>query len=292
MRLLVTGASGFLGRYTLPLLREHGFESIALVRSDRAASIVHSLGATPLAGDLDDSDKLAHTFASADAEALLNIASLGFGHAPAIVQSASKAGLNRCVYVSTTSVETTLNTPSKRVRLAAERAIQQSSASWTIVRPTMIYGAPGDRNIERLLRLLRVTPLIPLPGGGNKLQQPVHVEDLAQSLVSILLAPETIHETFNVAGPQALDFRSLIKEAKKAVGSRAVLIDVPLNAAIWAARAYERISSSPRVKVEQINRLAEDKAFSIEPARRAWGYAPRSFQDGVWEEAAALWPGL
>ena len=53
-------------------------------------------------------------------------------------------------------------------------------------------------------------------------------------------------------------------------------------------RYYERVSRHPRIRAEQWQRLAEDKAFSIDAAVRDLGYAPRSFSDGIRAEAAAL----
>ena len=107
-----------------------------------------------LTGDLDDHAELPRVFASARGGALVNLASLGFGHAPAIVAAARAAGLDRAVFVSTTAVTTSLPSRSKRIRLEAERHIRDSGLAWTILRPTMIYGAAGDRNLSRLLRAL------------------------------------------------------------------------------------------------------------------------------------------
>ena len=74
---------------------------------------------------------------------------------------------------------TTLHPPTKQVRLAAEQQIRGCGLDWTILRPTMIYGAAGDRNLSRLLRLLSRTAVLPVPGNGKCLHQPVHVADVA-----------------------------------------------------------------------------------------------------------------
>ena len=152
MRLLVTGGSGFLGGYVLAEAARRGHSCVALARSPEAARTVAARGATVLAGDLDDGAALAGIFARAGCDALVNLASLGFGHAPGIVRAAVRSGLDRAVFVSTTAVTTTLPARSKTVRLAAEDEIRSSDLSWTILRPTMIYGAVGDRNLSRLLR--------------------------------------------------------------------------------------------------------------------------------------------
>jgi uncharacterized protein YbjT (DUF2867 family) len=289
-RVLVTGASGFVGKRVVPLLVARGDTVVALARSDRAAELVRSLGATPVQGDLDDADGLVAAFASADASHLLNIASLGFGHGPAIVRAAESAGCTRAVFVSTTAITTSLPAQSKRVRVAAEEAITRSSLRWTIVRPTMIYGGADDRNMHRLLAILRRTPVLPLPGGGRRLQQPVHVEDLAAALVAALDADVAIGKTYDVAGPSPLTLRVLVETAATAVGRAPRLVPLPLTPAIAAARLYERVVARPRLKAEQLERLAEDKAFDIGAAERDLGYAPRSFEEGIAAEAAESWP--
>ncbi len=106
------------------------------------------------------------------ADALVNIASLGFGHAGSVIQATKEAGIRRAIFISTTAIYTQLDAKSKSIRLAAEQAIQTSGLEYTILRPTMIYGSRRDRNMWRLIRFLRVSPVAPVFGDGNYLQQP------------------------------------------------------------------------------------------------------------------------
>lgn len=292
MKLFVTGGSGFLGGFVIRQALDAGHEVLALVRSKASADKVTALGATAVSGDLDEPallDGAFHSAAALHAEVLINLASLGFGHAPVIVAAAEDAGLSRAVFVSTTAVGTSLPAPSKKIRLAAERTIRDSRLDWTIVRPTMIYGAAGDRNIARLLALLRRTPLMPVPGGGRRLQQPVHAQDLAQAVLAAATNSVAVSRTYELAGPAAISFRELLDQAGSAIGRRPRQLPVPLRPSVFALRTYEKVFPGARIKAEQLERLSEDKAFDISAAMADLSYRPRSFAEGVSEEAASLW---
>jgi uncharacterized protein YbjT (DUF2867 family) len=285
--MLVTGGSGFLGGYVLREANRRGHLTVALARSEAAAAVVTALGARPVSGDLNDPRSLAHAFAARRCDILVNLASLGFGHAPAIVAAAEKAGIDRAVFVSTTAVTTTLAVTSKRVRLAAEHRIAASDLSWTILRPTMIYGDPGDRNLSRLLPLLRRVPVLPVPGATH-LQQPAHVADVAGAVLAAAERPATAGRTYDVAGPKPLTFTELLRTSARAVASRTRFVPVPLSPVVAAARGYELLSKNPRIRSEQLRRLAEDKAYAIDDAVSDLGYAPRPFADGIHAEARAM----
>jgi uncharacterized protein YbjT (DUF2867 family) len=299
MRLLVTGGSGFLGGYVLDEAARRGHECLALARSSEAARTVAARGAVPLGGDLDGgAAALTPAFAGVRCDALVNLASLGFGHAPAIVAAAVAAEIGRAVFVSTTAVGTSLPAATKPVRLAAEETIRSSSLGWTILRPTMIYGAPGDRNLSRLLVLLARTPralrrrglplVLPVPGGGGRLQQPVHVADVADAVLSAVERPAAPTRCYDIAGPEPLTFTELLRLSGAAVGSRVRVLPVPLAPVIALTRCYERAARRPKIRAEQWARLAEDKAFSIDAAARDLRYAPRPFGEGIREEAVAM----
>jgi uncharacterized protein YbjT (DUF2867 family) len=299
MRLLVTGGSGFLGGYVLDEAARRGHQCVALARSSAAARKVAARGAVPLDGDLDDgAAPLARAFAGARCDALVNLASLGFGHAPAIVAAAVGAGIDRAVFISTTAVNTALAARSKAVRLAAEETIRSSPLTWTILRPTMIYGAPGDRNLSRLLALLarasralpspRLPLVLPVPGGGGRLQQPVHVADVAGAVLSAVERPAARTCCYDIAGPEPLTFTAMLRVSGAAVGCRVLVLPVPLAPVIALTRCYERAVRQPKIRAEQWARLAEDKAFPVDAAAGDLRYAPRPFGEGIREEAAAM----
>ena len=136
--------------------------------------------------------------------------------------------------------------------------------------------------------VLARVPVLPVPGGGRHLQQPVHVADLAGAVLSAAERPASAGTTYDIAGPEPLSFAELLRVAARTVGSRTRFVPVPLSPLVAAARGYELLASRPRIRAEQLQRLAEDKAFSIDDAVRDLGYAPRPFAEGILAEARAL----
>jgi nucleoside-diphosphate-sugar epimerase len=269
--ILLVGGTGFLGSFVAARLADRRLSVLARPTSHIA---VLPRGVDIRFGDLSNPLPLE------DISSLVYCASMGFGHIPRLVAQLESSPVRRAVFVSTTAIFTGLPSASRAVRMAAETAVQDSSLDWTILRPTMIYGTHRDRNISRLLRFLKRWPVFPLSGNG--LWQPIYVEDLADAVVAALDSPRTVRNTYNVAGAQRLRFANLVRQAAHAVGRNVTLIPIPLQVAILTARV------SRIVTAEQVRRLAEDKAFDYAAATHDFGFAPRTFAEGVSLEARSL----
>jgi nucleoside-diphosphate-sugar epimerase len=267
------------------LLFARGAAPVCLVRrrSDLAAL---PDGAVRREGDLDDAASLDRWLAGC--RSLVYCASMGFGHVPGVLAACERAGVGRVVFVSTTALFTGLPAPSKAVRTAAEDAVRSSALRATIVRPTMIYGARGDRNVERLLRFVTRWPVVPVPGDGASLVQPVHVDDLAAAIVEAWARDVAVGRAYALSGAAPLALDAVIDAAAAACGRRRRKLHLPLGPVAWLLGAVEALGLRPRIRREQVLRLAEDKAFAHDDAARDLGFAPREFAVGVREEARAL----
>jgi uncharacterized protein YbjT (DUF2867 family) len=286
MRVVVTGGTGFTGEFVVRLLAQQGIEPTVLVRSGSDRSRLQGLPVRFAEGDLADPESLRQCFTGHDC--LLNVASIGFGHGLDIVRCAVEAGITRAVFTSTTAILTQLPVRTKPVREAAEAAIRASPLRWTILRPTMIYGTARDRNISRLLHWLRRWRVMPLPGGGRALQQPIHVEDVAGALVASLRSDSAINRTYNISGKMPLSFRDMVIEAARAVGVCPLLLPVPLGPLTAIVGTAERLRLPTRIRAEQLHRIVENKAFPHDAAVKDFGFAPRSFTDGVRQQALLM----
>ncbi|MEN8151476.1 MAG: NAD(P)H-binding protein, partial [Planctomycetota bacterium] len=218
MKVLVIGATGFSGRRVAAGLAKRGHSVTCMARASSDRDVLDGVPVEFVAGDLDRPAGLVRALAGVDA--LMFVASLGFGHAPTVVDAMREAGVARGVFFSTTAIFTRLPARSRVVRLAAEDAIRDSGLDWTILRPTMIYGGPGDRNVERLLAAVARWPVLPAVAGGGRIIQPVLVDDLAAAAVRALETPGAVGRCYNLPGGEPVTFGEFVRAAAAAVGRR------------------------------------------------------------------------
>ena len=279
MKVLVTGASGFTGSVTVQALIKHNIDVRCFVRRSSCLNFLPTAKVEIAFGDLDQPETLLKALRGTDT--LVNIASLGFGHAPEIVSTIRHAGINRCLFISTTAIFTQLNAASKDLRIAAERAITESGLDYTILRPTMIYGSSRDRNICRLIGYLVKYPIIPIFGNGNNLQQPVYVGDVAQAITKVLSSEVTRRKSYNIAGANTLTYNEMIDTVSALLGRRINKIHLPEKPVTFWLSFMEKAGITFPIKAEQVLRLNEDKCFDNSNAIRDFGYQPRTFLDGL-----------
>jgi uncharacterized protein YbjT (DUF2867 family) len=278
--ILLTGATGFLGEHVIRRLLGSGSDIQAFVRPSSRTEWLRKQGVGLRFGDLAERSDLERALRGVDV--LLSIASLGLGYAANILTAVQSAGLVRAVFVSSTSIFTQLSMPSKPVRVQAERLITESGLHYTILRPTMIYGSPRDRNIWRLISYLRQWPVIPVVGRGDALQQPVFVEDVATAVVRAVGAEHAIGKAYNLAGASPLSFVQMIDTVCTRLGRNVARIYLSPGMARMGAAMFSRLGM--RITPEQIARIMEDKAFDISPAVRDLRFSPLDFDAGLARE--------
>lgn len=170
--------------------------------------------------------------------------------------------------------------------LDGEAALRASGRNGVMLHPTMIYGAQGEDNVRRLAALLRRLtvgrlPVVPLPGGGHALVQPVFQNDVTRALIAAIGRDWSGPHSLVVCGPTPLPYADFVRAVAHAAGLRMPRI-VPVPA--WPLRLaapLTRVPFVPRIRADEIRRLTEDKAFDPGPMRRLLGVEPVPLADGL-----------
>lgn len=284
--IVVTGASGFTGPFVVAALR-HRFPTATIrcvVRPTSRRELLSAHAVEFAVGDLRDTASLVAAFRGADT--LVNVASLGFDWVDSLFGAIRQSTFRRGVFVSTTAILTRLPARTKPMREHGETLVRSSGLQWTIVRPTMIYGTPDDRNVARLIRLVLASPVIPVIAPTAR-QQPVHVADVAAAVTSAVDCEVSHGRAYNIAGRDPLTFRELIDTVVRVAGVRRLIVTMPTAPARFLVACAQRCGIR-QLSTEQIDRIHEDKSFAYDEAARDLGYTPRSFDDGVAAELAMI----
>jgi nucleoside-diphosphate-sugar epimerase len=269
------GASGRSGQALARALAARAMPFVPVVR-DRAKWAGLGLPQAPRVADLGDNAAL--RAALADATCLVSCAHARF--APAIL-AAAPPGAALVLMGSTRRFSRWPDAHGDGVR-AGEAAFLSSGRPGVMLHPTMIYGAEGEDNVQRLAALMRRLPVLPLPGGGRSLVQPVHQDDVTAALLAAIGRAPALSGTLVVAGPEPLPYRDFCAAVARAAGlAPRPVLPLPAPLLMAAASLAAALPFLPRIGRDEIRRLTEDKAFDIAPARAALGFAPIPLAEGL-----------
>jgi uncharacterized protein YbjT (DUF2867 family) len=271
----VIGASGRSGQALCRSLRAGGIPIVAVVR-DPAKWAAAELPADARQADLADPNALRAALAGAT-----RIASCAHArHTPAIIAAAPPSAV--LVLLGSTRKFTRWPDAHGNGVLEGEAALHQSARSGVMLHPTMIYGAQGEDNVQRLAALLRRLPIVPLPGGGRALVQPIHQDDLTRCIVAALAIAWDGPHSLVVAGPTPLPYADFVRQIAQAARlGRPRIVAIPAWPIMAAAALTALLPRVPTVRPAEIRRLLEDKAFDIAPMIAALGVHPMPLADGL-----------
>lgn len=292
-RVFVTGGTGFVGRAVIQALRAEGhvvrclvrrgserelkglgaierIEGDVLVRNGLDANITGCDAVIHLVGIIRELPALGTTFERIHVQGTTNV-----------LDATVAAGVRRYVHMSSLGTRPGARSRYHRTKWAAEEAVRSSGLTWTIFRPSIIYGR-GDGFITMLARMLRRLPVVPVIGSGNARLQPVPVEHVAEAFARCVRMPAAEKQTFDVVGRDVVTMLELLDIVGAALGQRHVgKVHVPLGAMRPLTHLFHRLPGYP-VTPDQLLMLEEDNTgdptafvstFRLTPAPLAAGVA-------------------
>jgi nucleoside-diphosphate-sugar epimerase len=309
MKVLVTGATGFVGSHLAEALRRRGDEVTALARSASKAAALAPLGVRVVPGDLHDRAALQRAAESQDV--VYHVAGVVAARSEAdfmaanrdgthnLVEALGQTGTGRLVFVSSMAAAgpTIKGRPLRgdeaprpvtaygRSKLAAEQAVTASALPWTIVRPPMVYG-PRDQEVLKVFRLARFG-VAPVLGDGSQELSAVHGADLAEGLIAAGTAAAAAGRTYYACHPEVFTGADMARAVGRAMGKSPAVIRVPAmigRGVLMLTEAAARLTGHTTI-------LTADKANEF--FQPAWTGDPTPLmRDTGWKAAHDLRSGL
>jgi nucleoside-diphosphate-sugar epimerase len=165
---------------------------------------------------------------------------------------------------------------------AGEAALLASGRAGVMLHASMIFGAPDDGNVSRVLGVQRRWPaalpiVLPLPDGGRRLVQPILIDDVVASVVAAIEHPASDGPPIVLAGAQPLPYRDMIRHCAAALGRRALVLPVPVAVLSGLAAVASGIGARLPLNAAELRRAGEDKRFDVGPMIARLGVTPRDF---------------
>jgi uncharacterized protein YbjT (DUF2867 family) len=276
MRIVLLGASGFVGRVLLRQLADAGHVLQVLTRNrSRHRDLALVRGVTLVEGDVYDRDFLMRHCSGADAVinlvGILNEAGIGgdgsrgFERAhvqltQAVIAACQRAGVARLLQMSSLNAGVG-DSHYLRTRGIADAAVMASGLQVTVFRPSVIFGA-GDGLFCRFAGLLRLTPIMPLAGATTRFQ-PVHVDNVAAAITASLTRADSVGATFELGGPEIVTLAEIVRLTARWCGLQRMVVPIP-NALGWLQAAMLGLwpLANKPLSLDNFRSLAHDSVVS------------------------------
>ncbi len=297
MKVLVTGGTGFVGTHLVNRLLHRGHAVAVLARDSRKTRNRYNRPVETIPGDVLDPSTLFP--AAAGRDAVVHLVGVIFEKgaqtfdrmhreaAENAVAAASAAGVSRYLHMS--AMGSSEDSPSEygRTKAAGEKAVRASKLSWTIFRPSVVFGL-GDGFVSLLASLVAGNPgFVPVIGPGTTRFQPVAVEDVARVFADALEKPETSRRSFEIGGPDTLSLNDIYREIAAAVGKpRKPLVHFPVWYGRILASAFETLARAgvlkdPPLTRDQLRSLERDNAADLSETIAVFGGDWKRFRPGI-----------
>ena len=260
MKILVTGGTGFIGMRIVHALRAHDRDVRVLVRRPERAARVAAWSPELAAGDITDPASL--KTALDGCTHVIHLVSIIKGNrddferimtrgTADLIAAAQEQGVERFVLMSSLGVDAVSQdaVPYYGAKWAMEQAVAASGLPHTIFRPSFVFGAGGA--LPTFISQVRLLPVVTVIGSGRQRLQPVWVDDVAEYFARSLELPEAMNRTFELGGPDVVDWDELYLTIAKAIGKKRRLAHIPIGLARAGARATQWLPGAP-VTTDQI----------------------------------------
>jgi NADH dehydrogenase len=290
MLVAVTGGTGFVGRAVVLKLIEEGHEVRILARKAPAeppgdnlafykGSVVTGEGLDVFVNGVDAVIHLvgiikeagSNTFDAVHRKGTINI-----------LEAAASHNVKRYIHMSALGTKENAVSAYHRTKWAGEEAVRQSGLSWTIFRPSIIFG-PGDAFINMLAAVMRKTPLMPVIGGGKNLMQPVFVGDVAASFKAAVQSTDHESKTYELGGPEVINFRNILKKTAQTIGIKRLFVPVPMSIVKSPVTVLQALGLPLPVTKDQLIMLGEDNIRRSGDPIEDLGIDWTGFEEGIKE---------
>ncbi len=289
--ILITGATGYIGRHLVSRLAAQGERPRCLVRNtQRVATILPADKVEFVQGDITQPaslgvamqgvDTVVHAaFLTADRKqsAGNHYQETNVQGTANVIKAAKDAGVKRIIEMSGLGTKPDKPGSYMQGRYLAEKLLKESGLDWAIIQPSVLFGKDAPF-IKGLSDLIRTAPVVPLIGGGNIMFQPIYVEDVVTVVIKVLEDPaRTTDKTYTIGGPEYYSFTQIIDALLHAMHKTRIKVYAPMPLVGIGAAVMEAVLPKPPLTSAAMTLFSFDNTTDLDSVERDFGFKPMSF---------------
>lgn len=289
--ILITGATGYIGRHLVNRLVAQGERPRCLVRdTGRAAGMFPAGKVEFVQGDTTQPASLKAAMAGIDT--VVHAAFITADHKQStgnhyeetnvhgtanVIKAAKDAGVKRMIEISGLGTRPDKPGSYMQGRYLAEKMLKESGLAWTIIQPSVLFGK-GAPFIKGLTDLIRSAPVVPLIGGGRVLFQPIYVEDVVTVIMKVIENPTgTAGKTYTIGGPEYYTFTQVIDALLHTLHQTRIKVYAPAPLVGVGAAVMEAVLPKPPLTKAAMTLFTFNNTTDLNSVERDFGFKPMSF---------------
>lgn len=286
--ILVTGATGFIGRVLVRQLTEAGQQVRVLLRPSPKSprlpkgvsvevAVVALNDARGLRAALRGVDHIYHLASAAAQGRSGNLFTTDIEGTRTLAQVAADAEIERFIYLSHLGADRASAFPVHKSKGIAEEHIRKSGVPYTIIRSSIVFG-PEDGFTSALAAILRFSPgIMPVPGNGRTLLQPLWVEDLVTCLIWALQNPDMANQTYDIGGGEYFTLRQIMETIMNVTHTHRLLMPIPLPYMRALVVLLDSMARQLDASTYWVDYVSVNRTCPVENLPRTFGLMPARF---------------
>ncbi len=290
--IFIAGATGFVGGHLVDDLRSKGYRLKCLVRSERKGQQLAAKGIEVVRGDITDprtmegvlgpDDFVVHLVGIIEEKKGVTFQRVHVEGTANLVSEAARAGVRHFFYQSALAANRNSWSGYLETKAEAEEIVTKSGLNHTIFRPSLIIG-PWDGFTKKMLDMLKLSPVIPMPGEGRAKFQPIYISDWLRCIGAVIGNPQSYRGIFEIGGPEQLTYREIVETLAESAGMKKPVFKVPMGLMKLSALFLETLLSSPPVTSDQLRLLESDNICDPEAVEKHFGFKPIPLREALKE---------
>ena len=302
MLVLVTGATGFLGRCVVRELQEHHQRVRCLVHTpgserlfpDRSVEVHYGSVTDPaaLAGSMYDVEVVIHLVGIIRKSRNLTYDLINRQGVANVAAAAKEAGVKHFIQVSAIGATNDFNYTYLYSKWKGEQEVINSGLPYTIIRPSIMFGE-GDEFLDTLAGLVKTTPVVPVAGSGRNRFQPIAVADMAKCLALAVDREDLKGKTVEIGGPDQLSYNGLITLISRTLGKRRFRLHVPTWMMYLPTAMIQKVVARPPITTDQLKMISIRNVAEPGIVEETFGFTPRALEGNIdFVRSVGFWDGI